>query len=123
MTRLAAFVLVRLLALLGVLALSQNAAVIGPYWISILIIIGEAILGFIWGRAESQIELCKPKFPDPHRLWYRMIALGLVESLAAVQVVGRSAVVLIIWRILTAYIPFVLMEVTTFKKACQVKAK
>ncbi len=119
MTRITAFILVRLLALLGVLALAKSAAGLGPYWISILIVLGEIALGFVWGRAESQIDMCRPKFPDPHRLWIRMVCLGLVESLAAVEIVHQYAAVLIIWRIVTAYLPFALTEVATFKKACK----
>jgi len=120
MTRMMAFVLARMLALLGVLALAKSAGGLGPYWISILIVLGEVALGFVWGRAESQIAMCKPKFPDTRRLWLRMVCLGLVESLAAVEVVGKYAPVLIIWRIVTAYIPFALTEIATFKKACKI---
>lgn len=117
--RLGAFVLVRLLAVLGMLTLAASADTLGPYGISALVLLGEVALGYAWGRAEAGIALCRPASKDPQRLFARMAVLAAVESLAAFQLLGGYASWFVVWRVMTAYVPFAIAEAGTFHAACQ----
>lgn len=116
--RIFVFILLRLLALLGVLGLANAARALDPWAISGLIIVGEAALGYAWGRAESRLTACRPKTPDPRRLFVLMACVAVVESLAAIVLVRTFAPWLIVWRIATAYVPFVFVEFLIFKRLC-----
>jgi hypothetical protein len=120
MIRIITFILVRAFALLWVLALANIAGALNPWAISALILVSEALLGFAWGRVESRITRCKPKTPDPKRLFVLMAIVAVVESTGAVLLVGMFAPWLIVWRVVTAYLPFSVTEILTFRKLCKV---
>lgn len=119
MKRVLIFILLRLLALLGVLGLANVARALDPWSISGLILVGEALLGYTWGRAESRLTACKPKTPDPRRLFVLMACVAAVESMAAIVLVQTFAPWLIVWRVVTAYLPFVLVEFIVFRRMCR----
>ncbi|HWR00051.1 MAG TPA: hypothetical protein VN397_04380 [Candidatus Methylomirabilis sp.] len=119
MTRLLTFLFVRVIALLWVLALANVARRLDPWSISAMILASEALLGFTWGRAESRITACKPKTPDPKRLFVLMACVAIVESIGAVLLVQMFAPWLIVWRVVTAYLPFVLVEFFVFRRLCR----
>lgn len=121
MIRLSAFILVRLLALLGMLALATSAPALGAYGVSILVVFGEAALGYAWGKAEARLAFCRPSSTDPRRLFVRMAVLAAVESLAAFQLLGGYAAWFVVWRVVTAYVPFAVTEAGTFHVACKRK--
>lgn len=120
MTRIAAFLLVRLVALLWVLALADIAEPLGAIATSLLIVASELILGYAWGKAETRFSMCKPKTLDPRRLVILMACVGVVESAATIIFLSFYAPWLIAWRIITAYAPFTIAEVLTFKRMCRI---
>ncbi len=119
MPRLSIFILVRLLALLWILALANIAQPLGAGIITLLIIASEALLGFVWGRTEARVKLCKPKNEDPRWLFVLMIGVGIVEAAAAAIWVGMYVPQLMAWRILSAYVPFAVVEFLTFRRLCR----
>ena len=119
MTRLLTFLFVRVIALLWVLALANIAQRLDPWTISAMILVSEALLGYAWGRAESRITACKPKSPDPKRLFVLMAFVAIAESAGSVILVQTFAPWLIVWRVVTAYLPFVLVEFFVFRRLCR----
>ncbi len=119
MFRLLTFVLLRLFALLWVLAVANVARALDPWSISGLILLSEGLLGFVWGRMESGLTACKPKSPDPRRLFVLMACVAMAESLAALVLVQGFAPWLIVWRVITAYVPFVAVEFLVFRRLCR----
>lgn len=120
MTRLLTFILLRLFALLWVLAVASVARALDPWSISGLILVSEAMLGYAWGRMESGLTACKPRSPDPKRLFVLMLGVAVAESLAAFLLVQGFAPWLIVWRVATAYVPFVAVEFLVFRRLCRV---
>ncbi|OGL73782.1 hypothetical protein A3E39_03545 [Candidatus Uhrbacteria bacterium RIFCSPHIGHO2_12_FULL_60_25] len=121
MTRTITFFLIRAVALLWVMALANIAKALNPWAISVLILVSEVALGIVWGRMESQLSACKPRSPNPNRLFVLMVFVGIVESVGSVILVSTFAPWLIVWRTLTAYIPFSLAEFFVYRKLCRVK--
>lgn len=121
MTRIVAFILVRAVALLWVMALANIAKSLNPWVISGLILVSEVLLGHVWGRMESRLAACKPRSPDPNRLFVLMVFVAIVESAGSIILVSTFAPWLIVWRTLTAYIPFSLAEFFVYRKMCRVK--
>jgi hypothetical protein len=121
MARFISFFLIRLLALAWVLILTNLFQVIGPYAISILIIVSEVVFGCLWGKAEAGITVCKPKHEDPKLLFLLMIVVAVIESGLVVLLVGRYALWVIVWRCLTAYFPFSISEMITYERRCGVR--
>jgi hypothetical protein len=119
--RITVYILVRLVALLWVLALANLASSLGAYAISLLILASELLLGYAWGKAESQITACKPSSLEPHRLFVLIVVTAIIESIGAYLLIAVYAPWLILWRCLTAYIPFIAAEVLTFKKLCRIR--
>lgn len=123
MPRIVTFILVRLLALAWILVLSNVFKVIGPYAISILIIISEAIFGYLWAKAESEITMCKPKREDPAFLAYLMIGTAVIEGFIAWYLIGPYAVWVMLWRAMTAYLPFSIVEIISYDRRCRLKKR
>lgn len=118
-SRYLAFFLVRLVALLWVLALVHIADTLGVYGISFCIILSELLLGYAWGKAESRFTSCKPKTMDPRRLFVLTIVLGIAESFGALFFMGIFVPWLVVWRVCTAYVPFALAEALTYRQVCR----
>jgi hypothetical protein len=120
MIRIITFILIRVFALLWVLTLANIVKELNPWAISALIFGSEVLLGFVWGRMESGLTRCKPKSPDPKRLFVFMAIVAVIESIGAALLVGLFAPWLIAWRIVTAYLPFVITEMLVVRKLCRV---
>ncbi len=121
MTRTVTFFLIRAVALLWVMALANVAKSLNPWVVSALILGSEVALGTVWGRMESQLTACRPRSPNPNRLFVLMVFVAIVESVGSVLLVATFAPWLIVWRVLTAYVPFSLAEFFTYRKLCRVK--
>lgn len=119
MARIISFTLIRLLALGWVLILAATFDAIGPYAISILIIVSEAIFGYLWAHAEVHITVCKPDHEDPKLLFLLMLCVAFVEAILIWLIVGRFALWIIAWRAITAYFPFGLVEMMTYARKCR----
>lgn len=121
MLRIISFVLVRLLALAWIMILANIFEVLGPYAISILILISEALFGYLWAKAETEVTMCKPKREDPKLLVYLMLGTAAVEGLLAWYIVGGYAIWIIIWRAMTGYFPFSIVEIISYERRCKLK--
>ena len=119
MPRFSSFILIRLLALLYILALANITQPLGAGMITLLIIASEAMLGFVWGRVEARIKLCKPKNEDPRWLFMLMVGVGVVEAVAAIIWIGTYVPQLMAWRILSAYVPFCVVEFLVYRRFCK----
>ncbi len=121
MPRIISFILVRLLALAWILILANVFKVLGPYSISILVLISEALFGYLWAKAETGVTMCMPKREDPKFLVSLMIGTAVIESVLAWLIVGNFALWVIIWRAMTSYFPFSIVEIVSYERRCRVK--
>jgi hypothetical protein len=117
--RIVSFILVRLLALAWIMMLANVFDVLGPYAISILALGSEAIFGYLWAKAETQITVCKPRHEDPKLLVFLMLGVVIVEGALAWILVGSFAVWILIWRAVTAYFPFSIVEIVSYERRCR----
>ncbi|GMU25669.1 hypothetical protein KJZ71_00050 [Patescibacteria group bacterium] len=123
MTRIFSFILVRLFALGWILALANILSGMNAYAISLFILASEALFGYVWGKAEAEIRVCRPKHENPRTLFVLMVWVALIESIIAFFIVHAFAPWLIVWRTITSYLPFALTEMAVYAHACGGKGK
>lgn len=118
MPRVISFILVRLLALAWILILANIFDTLGPYAISILVLISEGIFGYLWAKAETEVTSCMPAREDPRLLVALMAGTAVVEGALAFLLMGGFAVWVIIWRAVTGYFPFSIVEILSYQRRC-----
>src|SRR3989344_3958452 len=123
MNRITAFILVRLVAILWLLVCVQIAEPLGPYGISVVIFLSELALGFLWGKAEAVIARCRHRSTDARRLFVLTIITGIIEGFGALIFIGVYIPWLVVWRMVTAYLPFAIAEAVTYRNMCRMRAK
>jgi hypothetical protein len=121
MSRFSAFILVRLVAILWLLVCVKIAEPLGSYVISFIIVLSEAVLGYVWGKAEAVIVRCRPSSTDPRKLFVLTMMTGIVEAFGALFFIGVYVPMLVLWRVATAYVPFALVEAITYRNTCRAR--
>jgi hypothetical protein len=118
MLRIISFILVRLLAIAWILILTNVFEALGPYSVSIVVFISEGLFGYLWAKAETEVTMCMPGHEDPKLLAALMVATAAVEGVLAWLLLGSFAIWIIIWRAITAYVPFTIVEVLSYQRRC-----
>ncbi|MBD3251566.1 hypothetical protein GF380_03900 [Candidatus Uhrbacteria bacterium] len=121
MARVVTFIFIRLLAIAWVLMLANVFEVLGPYAISIIVLASEAVFGYLWAKAETEITMCKPAQEDAKLLALLMLGTAIVETVLVFFLVGPYVLWVILWRALVSYFPFTIVEILSYERRCKLR--
>ncbi len=121
MPRIASFVLLRLLATAWILFALTSFSSLGPYALSLLAFVSEVAFGALWGKTESDITSCRPPRENPAFILLLIACTALVEVVLFILIAPPLALDLLLWRVLTGYLPFGIAEVAVYSMGCRFK--